>query len=180
MKPRLLTGVLLAALLGGPACVARAQDSQAAVDILQWLIPLTGLGMTYAYADAEGSKQFAESYLTTVGLTAYLKVNVPEQRPDNSPSRQSYVSGHASSAFAGAAFIQMRYGWAPGLPAYAAAAYVGRERVEERAHYPSDVYRGIAIALTSAFIFVTPHRPAIQFSPYFGPEAAGIQVVARW
>lgn len=48
---------------------------------------------------------------------------------------------------AGAAFLQMRYGWALGGPAYAVASFVACSRVESKRHYTSDVVAGAAIGI---------------------------------
>jgi membrane-associated phospholipid phosphatase len=186
-----MRGMLRLAALASVAlcCVAGearagATEDKPIADVLQWLIPLTGLTLTGAYNDPEGTTQFAESYLTTVSLTAILKRAHPEQRPNGSQSQESYVSGHTSSAFAGAAFIQMRYGWALGLPAYLGAIFTGHERIEERAHYPADVERGAALALIDAWIFVRPFHGrgagAALLTPWLGPHEVGLNLVATW
>lgn len=149
-------------------------------DTLAWAIPAFGLGLTWAYDDPQGTGQFLASYLTTVTLTVVFKRTVPEHRPNLSPSTESYVSGHTSSAFGGAAFIQMRYGWGWGLPAYLGAIYVGRSRIEEQAHFPSDVYRGAALAIVDAAIFTTRYRSHVQMVPYLAPHGGGVRLYAKW
>lgn len=149
-------------------------------DTLAWAIPTFGLGLTWAYGDPQGTGQFFEGYLTTATLTVVFKRTVPEHRPNLSPSTESYVSGHTSSAFGGAAFIQMRYGWGWGLPAYLGAIYVGRSRIEEQAHFPSDVYRGAALGIIDAAIFTTRYRSHVQMVPYADRHGGGIQLYATW
>ena len=69
-----------------------------------------------------------------------LKPIVDRQRPDG--GSQSFPSGHSASAFAGAAFLQRRYGWSYGAPAYAVATFVAYSRVESKRHWTSDVIAG--------------------------------------
>ena len=65
----------------------------------------------------------------TVGTAWALKHVVREQRPDHSDF-QSFPSDTAALAFApGASFLWDRYGWQVGVPAYAAAGFVGWSRV---------------------------------------------------
>lgn len=169
-------------LLGCRPLHAQAQPDEHDydADTLAWLIPTFGMGLTWAYNDPQGTGQFFAGYLTTATLTVVFKRTVPEHRPNLSPSTESYVSGHTSSAFGGAAFIQMRYGWGWGLPAYLGAIYVGRSRIEEQAHFPSDVYRGAALGIVDAAIFTTRYHSRLQMVPYLVPHGGGIELYARW
>lgn len=149
-------------------------------DALQLLLPLAAWGLTYAYDDPEGRSQFYWSYLTTMAITHTLKSTVPEQRP--SGDTRSYVSGHTASAFAGAAFMQMRYGWGWGLPAYAAAIYTGQSRIDEPPHhYQGDVNRGALIAIVTTFIFTSRYSSRrVRVAPLVGPDGYGWAMEARW
>jgi hypothetical protein len=95
--------------------------------------------------DSEGTKQWAEGALWTSVATHTLKFAVDEERP-NGNDNNSFPSGHTSAAFQGAAFLQMRYGWEYGVPAYAAASFVGYSRVHGEYHYWRDVAAGAALA----------------------------------
>ena len=68
--------------------------------------------------------------------------------------RYSFPSGHATISFCTAEFLRGRYGWRLGLPAYAAACFVGYSRVESDRHYARDVVAGavIGIACSSALV----------------------------
>lgn len=79
------------------------------------------------------------------GITLGVKAAVDRTRPDG--RRYSFPSGHTSSTFATAAVLERHYGWKAGLPAYAAAAYVGGSRIAENKHYLSDVIVGAAIGI---------------------------------
>src|SRR5437868_3033222 len=66
--------------------------------------------------DATGRAQLAESAALTGATTLILKAAVDEKRPNG--HAHSFPSGHTSDAAFGAAFLQRRYGWTYGVPAY--------------------------------------------------------------
>lgn len=120
------------------------------------LIPAAAAGITLVRKDCEGAKQLAVSLLAAAAATEGLKVAVREQRPNG--GEHSFPSGHASTSFAGAAFLQARYGWAYGVPAYVAAAFVGYTRLETDDHWTKDVVAGAAIGIASGLIFTSRFR----------------------
>jgi len=79
--------------------------------------------------------------------TFAIKFAANRTRP-NGDSR-SFPSGHTASMFATAAVVQKHFGWKAGIPAYAAAAYVGASRIQDNKHYLSDVAFGAALGLVS-------------------------------
>jgi len=93
---------------------------------IKWLgdyyqvIPATALASTIIFQDWEGSRQFCKSAITSMALTQSLKLIVNEPRP-NGHGHASFPSGHTSASFFGASFVQRRYGWKYGAPAYLAA-----------------------------------------------------------
>ena len=125
-------------------------------DILQFVLPGTASALTLAYRDWPGALQFGESAGVTLGVTYALKYSINERRPDG--GNESFPSGHASISFAAAEFMRKRYGWEYGLPAYAAATFVGYSRVESREHHTYDVVGGAAIGMVSSFIFTKPYK----------------------
>lgn len=101
--------------------------------------------------DYDGTGEWAEGALWTSFATHTLKLAVSEERP-NRIDNNSFPSGHTSAAFQGAAFLQMRYGWAYGMPAYAAASFVGYSCVHGKYHYWHDVAAGAALAVGVQYI----------------------------
>lgn len=73
--------------------------------------------------------------------TMALKYIVGRDRPDHS-NHQSFPSGHASNAFAGASVIAHHYGDALGIPAYVVATYIAGSRLASHKHFLSDVVAG--------------------------------------
>lgn len=97
-------------------------------DIGAVLLPVAGLTAILIQKDWEGLKQGALAGVTTLGVTYALKYAVKKERPDYSDNH-SFPSMHTSVSFAAASFIQRRYGWKWGLPAYVVSTYVGWSRV---------------------------------------------------
>ena len=78
-------------------------------DVLLIGMPLaTGL-TTILINDKEGSWQFAKGFLVNQALTIGLKSIIQKPRPDFS-NNNAFPSGHTSTTFQSASFIQQRYG----------------------------------------------------------------------
>ncbi len=134
-------------------------------DILQIAIPAAALGTSIT--DNSKDKpvvQFVKSYLLSLLVTHGLKRIINEKRPNG--GAYSFPSGHTTSAFSGAAFLQKRYGWKIGAPAYLLASFVGFSRVYAHKHYTWDVAAGALIGIGSAYLFVKP-QPKQKLSFYF-------------
>lgn len=144
-------------------------------DVAVIALPVATLAGVIIERDWEGLKQGAFTAAATAGATLILKYSVREDRPDHS-NRHSFPSGHTSTSFATATFLQRRYGWKLGVPAYAVATYIGWGRVYARKHHWWDVVAGAAIGAGSALIFTTPfareHDLQISVSPGgYGPTS---------
>lgn len=131
------------------------KDVARSTDVVMAALPVAALTSILVQQDWEGLVQGLETAGTTAAATLILKYAVKERRPDGS-DMHSFPSGHSSIAFASAAFMQRRYGWAWGVPAYAAAAYTAWGRVYSKKHHVWDVVAGAAFGAASAYIFTTP------------------------
>lgn len=80
-------------------------------------------------------------------VTTVLKYTVREPRPMTGGARNSFPSGHTTSAFAFASSVGAIHGWKWGLPAYGIAAMVGYSRINDNAHYLHDVLAGATIGM---------------------------------
>ena len=130
-------------------------------DILQIALPVAAGVTTIIKKDWQGTKQFALSYATTFTTTHILKKVIRKERPEGRNLYDAFPSGHTSSAFSGASFIQRRYGWKYGKWAYLLASIVGVSRMEgpDGWHDIWDVLGGAAIGIGSTYIFTTPYEP---------------------
>lgn len=140
-----------------PKGVAQSRHAvETSTDILMFLPGAMGAGVSLVKGDYEGLWQLAKSGAVSVATAYALKYTIKKRRPDGSDNH-SFPSNHAGVAFAGAAFMQRRYGWAWGAPAYAVAAYVSWGRVYSKKHDTWDVAAGAVIGALSAYIFTRPY-----------------------
>lgn len=123
-------------------------------DVVTVAVPIAAAAATLFLKDWQGLKEGALTAAATIGASAILKFSVSELRPDRS-NYHSFPSGHTAAMFAAATFLQCRYGWQFGVPAYMLAAYVGFGRVCARKHFWWDSVAGAAIGTVSALVFTT-------------------------
>lgn len=128
-------------------------------DILQIALPVAAGLTTVIKGDWQGTKQFALSYGTGFIVTHSLKKIIHKQRPEGRHLFDAFPSGHTTSAFSGASFIQRRYGWQYGKWAYLLATIVGISRMEgpDGWHDHWDVLAGAAVGIGSTYLFTTPY-----------------------
>lgn len=153
-----MLSLLLISLTTGDVCAG--MDVEGAGDGLCILLPFYALVHTAVAGDRQGTKQLSVSLGVAAATTLALKLTIDKQRPDGSGD-DSFPSGHAAAAFGGAAFLQRRYGWNYGAPAYALATFVGWSRVYADRHWVEDVVAGAAISLASAYCFVSPRDSGV-------------------
>ena len=110
--------------------------------------------------------------------TMALKYTVREKRPD-SPARDSFPSGHTSSAFSGAAFIHRRYGFKYALLPYLGALFTGYSRVHAHRHYTRDVVAGALIGMAAGWFLVDPRR-SLSITPFVDTGRKGVRVEYKW
>lgn len=134
-------------------------------DVLQLALPAAGLITTIAKKDWQGTKQWALSYGTSLIVTHSLKRIVRKERPEGRNLFDAFPSGHTTSAFSGASFIQRRYGWKYGKWAYLGASIVGVSRMEgpDGWHDIWDVLAGAAVGIGSTYIFTKPYQQDMDF-----------------
>jgi len=147
-------------------------------DILAVAIPLSAYATTLYLDDKDGQYQFYKSYGTTLATTGILKLTIKEERPDGDGD-DSFPSGHTSSAFAGASFIHLRYGFKYAIIPYLAAAYTGYTRVETDRHHTKDVLAGAAIGVLSSWIFVDKYKN-IQIEPLIDKDFKGLSFIISY
>ncbi|WP_297764522.1 phosphatase PAP2 family protein [uncultured Muriicola sp.] len=152
----LLIAIVL--FLGGQLKLnAQSQAIETSGDILLFALPATALGSTIIIGDKKGTWQFTKGFLVNQALTLGLKYTTDKKRPFNNGDR-AFPSGHTSTTFQSASFIQRRYGWKYGIPAYVLAAYTGYSRINAQKHDGWDVLAGAVVGIGSSYLFTTPYQ----------------------
>ena len=141
-------------------------------DICLVALPAATIAGVLLSKDKIGLKQGALSAATVVGATFLLKFAIKEDRPDHS-NFHSFPSGHTSFTFAAATFLQRRYGWKFGVPAYVVSTYVGWGRVYAKKHHWWDVLAGAAIGTASSLIYTRPfsQKHDLTLIPSLSPDS---------
>lgn len=106
-------------------------------------------------------------------ITTGVKIAVDRTRP--SGSSRAFPSGHTSASFASAEVLREHFGWKVGLPAFAAAGFVGWTRIRDDQHWLSDVIFGAAIGVVSGHTVASGHRRQWAIVP--ARTAGGIEVI---
>ena len=151
-------------------------------DVGAVIIPLTAGIVALAHTNkkvmqlykSKGLQELFESWGTAVAATLALKYTVKEERP-NGDDNHSFPSLHASSSFAAAGYLQRRYGWLYGAPAYAVSTYVCWTRIDAREHYFHDVLIGAVTGTGASMIFTKPYK-GIQIEPVAGGNLYGLML----
>jgi membrane-associated phospholipid phosphatase len=146
-------------------------------DVVTAIVPLGTLAIAHYDDDGKGEGQFLRSTGASLVVNSLLRLGFNEtswgERPNGSP--YGFPSGHAAFMTSSAAFLQDRYGWKLGLPAYALVGYVSWVRVDTGHHRWRDVIAGVALSYSISKLFVTPQN-APNITPVIGPKYLGL----RW
>ncbi len=154
---KVLTVVFTLCLLQFNNSVAQSSEIETIGDVFLYTLPATALSTTIITKDKKGLGQFVKGFGLNKILTFSLKEIVGRERPDGI-GFDSFPSGHTSTTFQSASFIQRRYGWKYGIPAYALAGFTGFSRINADRHYLSDVLVGAAIGIGCTYLFTTPYE----------------------
>ncbi len=153
--------ILTCLAVAGVASLHGNEGVTSSGDLVQIAIPLSAFSISSLKDDREGMKQLAYTMLTSVVVTAALKLAINKRRPNGGDC--SFPSGHTSFAFAGSSYLGFRYGKAYGAPLSVASGFVGYSRVQGFRHYWVDVFAGAAIGIGSAWLFTDKYKP-LKFS----------------
>lgn len=171
----------LAVLLAFQALPATAggdyTTDELAADVITGTMPLAAFAIAHYKDDGAGEGQFFRSNAASLLLTTTLRVAFNETSWGERPNGNQYAfpSGHVAFVTAQAAFLQERFGWQYGLPAYALVGYVAWVRVDTDHHRWRDVVAGAALSMATAKLFVTPHD-AVHVAPMIGPDWLGLRI----
>jgi membrane-associated phospholipid phosphatase len=152
---RLVVAAAIMTVLGANSAAASTSENLG-TDVAIAL-PLIAGGISVYKDDWTGTGQLILDTGLTVGTAYGLKNIIREQRPDKSDF-QSMPSDTSALAFAPAQYLWDRYGWQYGLPAYAAATFVGWSRVDADKHHWYDVAASWGLAFSFSKLVTTRYH----------------------
>ena len=144
----IIAALALLCMAPNPAAARTSEKSpktpEIAGDIAAVALPAAGLIVSLAVGDRQGVKQLALACAADLAVGYGLKYAIGKSRP----------AGHKGP------YIQRRYGWKFGAPAYALAVYVGWSRIGAgaRKHDIWDVLAGAALGAGCGYLFTKPYR----------------------
>ena len=170
MKQILALTLILCLIFTGTNAQSR-KAVETSTDVAMFAPAAVGAGVALLKGDSKGLLQLGESLVASVAVSYALKYTVKKERPDGSDAH-SFPSNHTGFSFAGATFLQKRYGWKWGLPAYLVSGYVAWGRVFAKRHDVWDVLAGAAIGVGSGLLFTTPFAKEhdVVVSPALGTD----------
>ena len=148
-------------------------------DYAQYIPTAFSLITIFAKKDKVGFWQLSKSVGVNLTATWILKYAINKRRPEGRTDGHAFPSGHTSFAFQGASFLQKRYGWKYGVPAYLVAGFVGYSRLEgvNDRHDGWDILGGAAVGIGSTYLFTTPYLEEhfeLSFNSGNGSYALGV------
>jgi len=149
-------------------------------------LPLVAGGISISKDDWNGTADLALVTGATVGTSYLLSRFVKEDRPycrgEPGCDDHAFPSNTAALAFAPAQYLWNRYGWEYGLPAYAAAGFVGATRVVSGEHNVWDVATSGVISYAYNWIVTGRyHAPENVYSGLVAtPHGAMFALNYRW
>ena len=125
-------------------------------DILQYLLPWAALLAVALQGDAEAAWRwlYAGSITVTLTLLGKFLFNFTPLGTRPNGGRDSFPSGHTSSAFMGAAFVHFHFGWPWAILPYLLAALTGYSRIQANKHWLRDVIAGAVLAVVTGYFTV--------------------------
>ncbi len=136
---------------------AQSKTVERTGDVILFALPAVSLGASLFEDRGRGTEQFAKGFVLNQAITFGLKLAINKPRP-NMENNNAFPSGHTSTTFQGAAFVQRRYGWKYGIPAYLLAGFTGYSRINADKHDLLDILVGAALGIGCSYLFTTPYQ----------------------
>lgn len=177
---RLIAAAAVVLCLLNIGSTARAADAISG-HVVMAALPVTAFALAYFKDDTEGEKQWLRNVLANQFLTSVARVGFNETSWGKRPTGHGYgfPSGHVAFAASGASFLEERYGWKYGVPAWLLTGYVAWVRVDNGDHHWRDVVAASALAYGVGKLFVTPEN-ATHLAPVIGPDFLGLRWERSW
>jgi len=160
-------------------------------DMAGQLIPNVAYVLGQSLAHWNGNERASTRAMGMFKATAYaasvatvLKYTIREPRPNEHKDKNSFPSGHSTTAFAFGGYVMAEHGWKWGVPALALATLTGASRVNDNRHRVHDVLAGTTIGLAYAFGIAglqdTKTVSQYQVIPLYDADVKGLAVTYNY
>lgn len=155
------------------------------------MVPNIGYILGQSIAGASGNDKGYERAMGMFKATAYaasvttvLKYTIREPRPDNHSERNSFPSGHTTTAFAFGGYVLAEHGWRWGIPALMLSTFSGISRINDNRHRLHDVLAGATIGLAYGIGLSELHRSkttgnSVSVVPLFDADIKGLALLMQ-
>lgn len=141
----------------------------------------------YFYSDDDSSYEKANHMFRATLYSGFvatvLKYTVREPRPNSSHEKNSFPSGHTTTAFAFATVVATEHSWEWGVPAFALAALTGFSRMNDERHFLHDVVAGMTLGVSyglGTYYTKQGQGQKYVFVPILDQERTGLRVVTSF
>jgi len=113
-------------------------------------------------------------------VTTVLKYTVREPRPHDHSIRNSFPSGHSTTAFAFSGYVWQEHGWQWGSAALALSSFTAFSRINDNKHYLHDVIAGATIGFSYGLAISMLEKNkvidenSVMLFPVYGLEIKGL------
>lgn len=117
----------------------------------QWIpnaVYMGAMAISGYYGDPQGRRRAIGMFKASTyssGVTTVLKYTVREPRPIDHNWRNSFPSGHTTTAFAFCGYVMAEHEYLIGVPALLLSTFVGYSRINDNMHWLHDVTAGATI-----------------------------------
>lgn len=125
------------------------------------------------------AEHMAKATVYAAGMATLLKYTLREPRPDNSKEKNSFPSGHTTTAFAFAGVVASQHEWYWGTAAIALASLSAISRVNDGRHFYHDVLGGLTLGLSYGIglKYTLKEEGKLAVTPIISEEDRGVRMV---
>jgi membrane-associated phospholipid phosphatase len=141
-----------------------------------------GLLARNRYSYTRAAHMFKATFYASL-VTTVLKYTVREPRPNNIQEKNSFPSGHTTTAFSFATVVALEHEWYWGLLAFGAAGLTGYSRMNDGRHFLHDVAAGMTIGVSYGLgTYFSRKGQGIKYSflPIIDPGTTGLKMIVSY
>lgn len=131
-----------------------------------------GMGIASQFGDPKAAYRAIGMFKATTYsaiVTTAMKYTIREPRPNDIKEKNSFPSGHTTSAFAFSGFIAGEHGWGWGSAAVLLSSFTAYSRINDNRHFLHDVLAGATIGWGYGWGMAKLHKNNEEKSAFIAP-----------